>query len=52
MVETGVAHFVACVRGEERPVLTAQHARHVLDVILKAYDSIRDGCSHDTETTF
>jgi predicted dehydrogenase len=52
VVETGVAHFVACLRGEELPVLTAAHARHVLDVILKAYDSIRDGRSHDTETTF
>lgn len=52
VVETGVAHFVACLRGEEQPVLTAAHARHVLDLILKAYDSIRDGRSHDTETTF
>jgi predicted dehydrogenase len=52
VVETGVAHFVACLRGEETPVLTAEHARHVLDIILKAYDSIRDGSSHATETTF
>jgi predicted dehydrogenase len=52
VVETGVAHFVGCLQGEETPVLTAQHARHVLDVILKAYDSIRDGYSHETETTF
>jgi len=52
VVETGVAHVIACLRGQEMPVLTAEHARHVLDVILKAYDSIRDGRSHDTETTF
>jgi predicted dehydrogenase len=51
VVETGVAHFVACLRGEETPMLTAEHARHVLDIILKAYDSIRDGQSHETETT-
>jgi len=51
VVETGVAHFIACLRGEEAPILTAWHARHVLDVILKAYDSIRDGQSHETETT-
>jgi len=50
VVETGVVHFVACLRGEETPLLTAQHARHVLDIILKAYDSIRDGQSHETET--
>jgi predicted dehydrogenase len=52
VVETGVAHFIGCLRGEETPILTAAHARHVLDIILKAYESIRDGRSHDTETTF
>jgi predicted dehydrogenase len=51
-VETGVAHFVACLLGETTPVLTAEHARHVLDVILKAYASIDDGRAHDTETSF
>ena len=52
VVETGVAHFVACLRGDATPLLTAAHARHVLDIVLKAYDSIRDGRTHDTETTF
>ena len=52
VVETGARHFVACLLGEERPVLTAEHARHVLDVILKAYASIEDGRAHHTETTF
>jgi predicted dehydrogenase len=52
VVEAGAAHFVACLRGEEQPVLTAEHARHVLDIILKAYASIDDGQSHETETTF
>jgi predicted dehydrogenase len=47
-----VDHFVSCLRGEAAPVLTAEHARHVLDIILKAYASIEDGQSHDTETTF
>ena len=52
VVETGVTHFVACLRDEAEPILTAEHARHVLDVTLKAYESIADGRSHDTETTF
>jgi len=51
-VETGVAHFVACLRGEATPILTAQQARHTLDITLKAYESIVDGRSHATETTF
>ena len=52
VVEGGAVHFVSVLRGEERPVLTAEHARHVLDVILQAYESIDDGRSHETETTF
>lgn len=51
-VEAGALHFVRCLLGEEAPVLTAEHARHVLDVILKAYASIEDGRAHATETRF
>jgi predicted dehydrogenase len=51
-VAAGVRHFIACLRGTEAPVLTAEHARHVLDVILRSYDSIADGRSHRVETTF
>ena len=52
VVETGIAHFVACLRGEATPILTAEQARHTLDITLKAYESIADGRSHATETTF
>ena len=51
-VELGARHFIACLLGEETPILTAEHARHVLDIILKAYASIEDGRAHETETTF
>ncbi len=52
VVETGARHFVACLLGEEEPVLTAEHARHVLDVMLAALASIADGRVHETTTTF
>jgi hypothetical protein len=32
--------------------LTAEHARHVLEVTLAAYASIEDGHTHKIETTF
>ena len=51
-VELGARHFIACLLGEATPVLTAEHARHVLDIILAAYASIDDGRAHDTSTTF
>jgi predicted dehydrogenase len=52
VVENGARHFIACLLGEETPVLTAEHARHVLDIILSAYASIEEGLTHETETTF
>jgi len=52
VVEAGARHFIACVLGAEAPVLTAEHGRHVLDVILEAYASIADGRAHDIATTF
>ena len=51
-VQIGARHFIACLLGEATPVLTAEHARHVLDVILAAYASIEDGRAHDTSTMF
>jgi predicted dehydrogenase len=51
-VASGARHFIACLLGRETQVLTAEHARHVLDVILKSYESIADGAAHATETTF
>lgn len=52
VVETGIRHFIACLRGETEPLLTAEQARHTLDITLKAYASIEDGRAHLTETTF
>ena len=51
-LRVGIVHFVAVLNGTERPILTAEHARHVLDVILQAYASVSDGQSPETQTTF
>jgi predicted dehydrogenase len=52
VVAMGVLHFLACLLGEEKPMLTAEHARHVLEIILAAYRSIEDGRTHELTTTF
>jgi predicted dehydrogenase len=52
IVEAGARHFVDVLLGETEPVLTAEHARHVLEITLAAYASIADGRSHALETTF
>jgi predicted dehydrogenase len=52
VVETGARHFIACLEGAETPILTAEHARHVLEVILAAYTSMADGRTHRIESSF
>jgi predicted dehydrogenase len=52
VVEAGARHFLACLTGEEKPVLTAEHGRHVLEIILAAYASIADGQSQELRTSF
>jgi predicted dehydrogenase len=52
LVEMGAAHFIAVLRGEEAPVLTAEHARHVLEIMLAASASIDDGESRSLPTRF
>lgn len=52
LIGRGVGHFVAAIAGEEAPILTAEHARHVLEIVLLAYESIADGRTHELTTTF
>lgn len=42
----GVEHLVHCIQGET-PVLTSQHALHVIDVIDQAAVSVKNGCRQD-----
>jgi predicted dehydrogenase len=48
----GVAHLVDCVRHDTAPVNGAAHARHVLDIMLTALRSAREGRALALQTTF
>jgi predicted dehydrogenase len=39
----GLAHLVDCVQNGKKPLVTAQHARHVLEIMLKAQQSAKEG---------
>jgi predicted dehydrogenase len=52
LIGAGVPHFIGCLRGEEEPILTAEHACHVLDVLLAAGKAAASGESISLETTF
>ncbi|MEQ7126221.1 Gfo/Idh/MocA family oxidoreductase [Actinopolymorpha sp. B11F2] len=47
-----VEHLADCVRTGERPVLSAEHGRHALEIMLKVAESSRSGQALDLTTTF
>jgi predicted dehydrogenase len=49
---TGVAHFVSVIEGREDLIMTPEHARHVLEIMLRSYESARLGQTVELTTTF
>ncbi|MDQ3752695.1 MAG: Gfo/Idh/MocA family oxidoreductase [Actinomycetota bacterium] len=52
LIGMGSAHFIACLRDGAKPVLTAEHACHVLEIALRAKESAASGRALALETTF
>lgn len=48
----GLTHLVECLREGREPVVAPDHARHVLEVLLKAQEAARDGQSRAIESSF
>ncbi|HEU4321998.1 MAG TPA: Gfo/Idh/MocA family oxidoreductase [Roseiflexaceae bacterium] len=48
----GLSHFVGCLEGRETPALTPEHALHVLEIMLAAERSAREGRALELETNF
>ena len=48
----GLRHLVECIRNGTRPSLYPEHALHVLEIILKAQESGRDGHARTLNSTF
>ena len=47
-----VKHLVDCLAEHKHPILSAEHARHALEIMLKATESARSGKALDLRTTF
>lgn len=47
-----VKHLADCVAGGAHPVTSAEHARHALEIMVKAIESARSGRALDLATTF
>ncbi|HEY6567501.1 MAG TPA: Gfo/Idh/MocA family oxidoreductase [Actinomycetota bacterium] len=48
----GVEHLVECIRGDASPVLSADHAIHVIEILHAAVRSAADGSTVDLRTSF
>lgn len=47
-----IEHLVDCVRRAEKPVLSAEHARHALEIMISAKESAASGRAIELRTTF
>ena len=47
-----VDHLVDCIRTGQAPVLSADHARHALEIMVRAQESAREGVVKELRTTF
>jgi predicted dehydrogenase len=47
-----IEHLADCVRDGGQPIASGRHARHVLEVILAAQQSAREGRVIEVATTF
>jgi predicted dehydrogenase len=47
-----VKHLVDCVAQGKHPIASAEHARHALEIMLRAIESARSGKALDLKTTF
>lgn len=48
----GLRHLVECIRDGKRPLVTPEHAGHVLEIMMKAKQSGREGRAVSIESTF
>jgi predicted dehydrogenase len=48
----GLRHTVECIRDGTPPLIRPEHAYHVLEIMLKAQESARDGQAKPIESTF
>lgn len=48
----GLRHLVACIREGRTPLITPEHAYHVLEIMIRAMEAGRDGAAREIESTF
>ena len=51
-VYSDIMHMVDCVLNDREPAVSAEHARHVIEVIELGYAAAETGCTQEMTTTF
>lgn len=51
-VYADILHLVDCIREDRTPEVTAEHARHVIEIMEKGYVAARTGQRQEVSTTF
>lgn len=52
ILAAGTEHFIACLERNEQPILTPEHATHVLEIMLSAARAMQEGRAIDLGTRF
>ncbi len=52
LIGSGPAHFIEVIEGRAKPILTAEHATHALEIMLRSSEAIETGRTIELETTF
>lgn len=48
----GLRHLVECIQQRTRPIISPEHAYHVLEIMIRVQESSRDGQAKHVESTF
>jgi predicted dehydrogenase len=48
----GLNHLVECIHSEKKPIITPEHAYHVLEILVKAKEASRDGTARTLNSSF
>jgi hypothetical protein len=48
----GLRHLIECIHAQTQPLVTPEHACHVLEVMLLAQSAGGDGRTHNLQSTF
>jgi predicted dehydrogenase len=47
-----IGHMIECIQQEKEPIVSGEHARHVIEIMTRCYDAAQEGRIVELNTTF